>query len=71
MCEYCDVDKLNLENFDSFFQGACTQGFKSMICKNCSRTFITEFVFFTGQAPENQKAIGINPAEETNYVRLP
>ncbi len=71
MCRYCDVEKLNLENFDSFFQGACTQGFKSMICKHCSRTFITEFVFFAGQAPENRNNPGLNAAEETPCVQLP
>jgi len=71
MCKYCDVNKLNFENFDSFFQGACTQGFKSMICRHCSRTFITEFVYFAGQAPENQNSIGLAPAEETNCVLLP
>ena len=71
MCKYCDVEKLSLENFDSFFQGACTQGFKSMICKHCSRTFITEFVFFAGRAPENRKSPGLNAAEESPCVQLP
>jgi hypothetical protein len=70
MCKHCDVDKLNLDNFDSFFQGACTQGFKSMICKHCSRTFITEFVFFAGQMPDSKNNLSIKPAEEPNCIRL-
>ena len=44
MCKYCDTDRLNEDTFDSFFQGASVQGYKSMICKHCSRTFVTEFV---------------------------
>ncbi|MEA2063913.1 MAG: hypothetical protein U9P14_09470 [Gemmatimonadota bacterium] len=71
MCKYCDVNSLTSINFDSFFEGACAQGFRSMICKHCSRTFLTDFVFLAGQPPENQAAVSVTPAEENSYVQLP
>ena len=41
MCKFCDLDTLDPESFDSFFEGAATNGYKSMVCKHCATTFLT------------------------------
>ncbi len=41
MCKFCDLETLEAESFDSFFEGAASHGYRSMVCKHCSTTFFT------------------------------
>lgn len=70
MCKFCSLDNLSLDNFDSFFQGACTQGYKSMVCKSCSRTFLTEFVLVQSATGESLR-LGHSQARESGKVLIP
>ena len=44
MCKFCDLDALEAESFDTFFEGAASHGYRSMVCKHCSTTFFTQSV---------------------------
>ncbi len=44
MCKFCDLEALEAESFDTFFEGAASHGYRSMVCKHCSTTFFTESV---------------------------
>jgi len=70
MCKYCDLGELDSESFDSFFEGAAINGYKSMVCKHCSRTFLTSFLTLESESPSNLTHT-VKEAEETNLVLLP
>jgi hypothetical protein len=42
MCKFCDLEALEAESFDAFFEGAASHGYRSMVCKHCSTTFFTQ-----------------------------
>ncbi|MBW7995630.1 MAG: hypothetical protein FVQ81_03445 [Candidatus Glassbacteria bacterium] len=42
MCKFCDLGALKAESFDTFFEGAASHGYRSMVCKHCSTTFFTQ-----------------------------
>lgn len=69
MCKFCSLEKLDTANFDSFFQGASTQGYKSMVCKYCSTTFLTDFVFLQTE-PKKQLPPSFTEAKENGFVLL-
>ncbi len=70
MCKYCDLGALDPESFDSFFEGAATNGYKSMVCKHCSRTFLTSFLTLeNGSSPKVTHAL--EDIEEKNLVLIP
>lgn len=69
MCKYCDLAALDPESFDSFFEGAATNGLKSMVCKHCSTTFLTSFLTLdSGARP--QASHTLNEVEEKNLVLI-
>lgn len=70
MCKYCDLGALEPANFDSFFVGASTHGFKSMVCKNCSTTFITQLLTLESESQEKVH-YAVRETEEKNLVLLP
>jgi hypothetical protein len=41
MCKFCDLEALEADSFDTFFEGAASHGYRSMVCKHCSTTFFT------------------------------
>lgn len=70
MCKYCDLGALDPESFDSFFEGAATNGYKSMVCKHCSRTFLTSLLTIeSGSQLKTTQAL--DKAQEQNLVLLP
>ena len=70
MCKYCDLGALDLESFDTFFEGAVTNGYKSMVCKHCSRTFLTSFLTLESESP-SKITHALEESEEKNFVLLP
>ena len=71
MCKFCDLEALKAETFDSFFEGAASHGYCSMVCKHCSTTFFTQSAQLAParvavSAPRHQHAAG-----EQELVLLP
>jgi hypothetical protein len=69
MCRFCDLNVLDPASFDSFFGKASTQGLKTMVCRHCSTTFLTEFVLIANEPPDNPPPT-IPEAEKNNYILL-
>ena len=70
MCKYCDLGALDPESFDTFFEGAAINGYKSMVCKHCSRTFLTSFLTLESESP-SRVTHALEESEEKNPVLLP
>ncbi len=51
MCQHCNLELLDQESFDSFFDEAREQGLRSMVCRHCSTTFLTELALVGSSGP--------------------
>ena len=71
MCKFCDLETLEAESFDSFFEGAASHGYRSMVCKHCSTTFFTHSARLTPArlAASHPQQHGV--ASEQEMVMLP
>ncbi|MFH1071283.1 MAG: hypothetical protein V1794_16820 [Candidatus Glassbacteria bacterium] len=69
MCQYCNLETLEPEAFDTFFTSAVNDGFRSMVCKHCAATFFTRPATLSGRQPEGLPA-GVEEAEGNSLVLL-
>jgi len=71
MCKFCNLEVLDVTNFDSFFQGACTHGYKSMVCKHCSTPYLTELAFLDSGGSSRRVLSSVRKSEDKDMTLIP
>ena len=71
MCKFCDLEALEAESFDTFFEGAASHGYRSMVCKHCSTTFFTQSAELLPAAVSTAWQLQSRHVAEQEMVMLP
>ena len=71
MCKFCDLEALEADSFDSFFEGAASHGYRSMVCKHCSTTFFTQSIQLHPATVSTARHLESRHAGEQEMVMLP